>query len=76
MSPERYISIPVLEHKFRFDLPVNCHTSKSIMAALTHASKIVNTAEASQADGIVSTEFGLLMNDGPINDSMSSHSYA
>lgn len=76
LSPTRWIVIPVLEDKFRFKVPLNCHATKSIMAALTHASKIVNTASQQNSDGEVSTEFGILMNDGPISDSMSSHSYA
>jgi len=72
---DKWIYIPTLEQKFRFRLPTNCHISKSISAALLHATKIVNTAMKRQSDGEVSIEFGLHMNDGPIADTLSAHSY-
>ena len=74
LSPDKWISIPALEEKFRFKLPLNCHMTKSITAAVTHASKITITAQKKLADGEMSIEFGLQMNDGPIDDTMSAHS--
>ena len=75
LSPTRWIVIPILDEKFRFKVPLNCHATKSIMAALTQASKIVNTATNQKIDGELSSEFGLPMNDGLISDSMSQASY-
>lgn len=75
LDPKNWISIPALEDKFRFKLPTNCHISKSITAALTRVSKIVETAQKREADGDVSVEFGLHMNDGPIEDTISAHEY-
>ena len=68
LSSDKFIQIPPLEQKFRFVIPTNCHVSKSIMAALNHSSKIVETASKKDVDGEVSIEFGLHMNDGPIED--------
>ena len=73
LESDKWIGIQVLEQKFRFRLPSNCHISKSITAALTHVSKIVNTAQKGQADGEVCTEFGLQMNNGPIDDTLNAH---
>ena len=76
MDPgQKWISIPPLEQKFRFRLPTNCHVSKSITACLTHATKISDTAQQRLLDGEVSIEFGLRMDNGPIDDSLSAHSY-
>ena len=69
------IAVPVLEQKFRFKLPTNCHMSKSITAALTHAAKILSTSQERKENGDISIDFGLHMNDGPIDDTMSAHSY-
>lgn len=75
LDPNKVLSIPSLEEKFRFKLPTNCHISKSITAALTHVSKIVETAQKREVDGDVSVEFGLHMNNGPIQDTISAHEY-
>jgi len=73
LASDRWINIPALDLKFRFKLPLNCNVTKSIQQAQTHASKIATTAEK-QADGETAAQFGLLMNDGPIDDTMSAHS--
>ena len=75
MSGDRWIMIPALEQKFRFKLPTNCHMTKSITAAISHASKIAITAQKKQGDGEVSIDFGLHMNDGPLDDTLSAHSH-
>ena len=75
LPADYWLRIPVLEQKFRFKVPLNCHVSKTIMAALTHATKIVSTAQKKEAGGDYSIEFGLHMNDGPIDDTMSAHDY-
>ena len=75
LPDDKWIQVPPLEKKFRFVLPSNCHVSKTITAALSHAARIVSTAQKRHADGEVSIEFGLNMNDGPIDDSLSAHPY-
>ena len=67
--------MPLLESKFRFVLPQNCHVTKSIQAALKHATKIMTAAKQNRQDGDVSIDFGLQMKDGPIDDTLSAHSY-
>ena len=44
LPDDRWISVPPLEEKFRFVLPSNCHISKTITAALSHAARILTTA--------------------------------